>query len=155
MRGGRLADELMDITSSGRNVARRVLALAKPANGPELLLVVLAALKDARAVFADTEAVGGLDTSMERRGDSKVAGRDIWSPGGRAEIWFADAALRGGGRSDLVDGPSGLVGLTSRLASWSVLDPASSWLHEELRCSSLSDTEPANAEFSAFATECG
>lgn len=61
--------------SSGLGAALLALALARPANGP-VLADVVAALKDAWAVLALTEAVGGLDKRIERRGDSNVAGSD-------------------------------------------------------------------------------
>ena len=79
--------------SSGLGAALLALALARPANGP-VLADVVAALIEACAVLLLTEAVGGLDKRIERRGDSKVAGADAWSLWARAGTWLAEAARR-------------------------------------------------------------
>ena len=64
---GREVDE-----SLGLDTIRRAPALVRAAKELELLLAG-AALREARAVLADTEEVGGLETRMDRRGDSNVA----------------------------------------------------------------------------------
>lgn len=53
-------------------------ALVRAASEPELLEDT-AALREASAVFAETEAVGGPDTKMDRNGGSNVAVGSPWS----------------------------------------------------------------------------
>ncbi len=67
------------VVSVGLGFARRLPpAFVRAAREPELLEDT-AALKEARAVLADTEAVGGPDTKIERWGGSnEVVG--TWSP---------------------------------------------------------------------------
>jgi hypothetical protein len=87
------AGEPETIVSVALKLIRRLPpAFVSAAREPELLEDT-AALRDARAVFAETEAVGGPDTKIERNGGSNEA-VGSGSPYGGPWIWFDDAALR-------------------------------------------------------------
>lgn len=75
-RGCRTAETIGDIDgvrSPGRLGRRVAPALVRAATGPELLDGI-AVLKEACAVFADTDEVGGPDTKMDLNGGSKELG---------------------------------------------------------------------------------
>ena len=69
-----------EAASPGRPLLRRLPpALVRAANGPALPDDA-AALREAKAVFADMEAVGGPDTNIDRKGGSNEAAEMHWSP---------------------------------------------------------------------------
>lgn len=77
--------------SLGLDATRRAPALASAAIVLEVLEAV-AALREARAVLADIDEVGGLDTRIDLRGDSNVAWAEGCSGADKEGTKFAETA---------------------------------------------------------------